>query len=110
MGSLQFMATYNKDQAQFFNCCPLQCMLIMLVWRVVCGRDIIGDPSSRKRPLFNEDIRNETVDDRWACWRIRPGPQNDTRSGENLKRVEHSENSKMFNVLVGVTTATEDAK
>jgi hypothetical protein len=78
-------------------------MLVMLVRRVVCRRYIVSYPSTRKCSLFNEDIRDETVDNRWACWRIRSRPQYDTGSGKYLKRVEHFENPEMWNALVEVS-------
>lgn len=78
-------------------------MLIVLIRRIIGCRDVIGYARSWELSLFDEDVRDETVDDGWADWCIRSGPQHNTRSGKDLKRVKHSESSKLVVFRVGVS-------
>lgn len=89
------MATYNKDQSKILNSRPLKSMLIILVWRIISSRYIVSDASAGQSALFDEYVRDEAVDDRRAGSGKRSGPDNNTRSGQNLKGVQHGNSRGM---------------
>lgn len=38
-------------------------MLVVLIRRVIRGRNIVGDSSTREGSLFDKDVRYEAIDD-----------------------------------------------
>lgn len=66
--------TYNEYEPQFLYRRPFDRMLIVLVWWVIRSGHVLSGPSSWQTALFDENIRDEAVNDRWADRGVGLGP------------------------------------
>ena len=80
--------THDKNDAQFLDQCPLERVLVASVSRVVGGRFGVAQCDGAAL-LLNKGIGDEVVNDGRVDWRIGARPDDDTRGGQDLERVQH---------------------
>lgn len=82
--------THNEDDTEFLYKSPFERMLISPVWRVLGRRLVVLRTGDCAALLLDEDIRDEVVNYGGADLRIRAGPEDHPRCGQNLECVQHT--------------------